>query len=98
MQFHDARALGIALFELFQSEIQREDVKIRLHGDRDGIANRLMRGAGSALFGEPPSRMLDEYAPHRFSRSAEEMGTAAPLDSILVDEPQIRFVYERGAV
>jgi hypothetical protein len=40
--------------------------------------------------------MVDEYAPHHDRCQADELRAILPVDALLVDQPQVGFVDERG--
>jgi hypothetical protein len=43
-------------------------------------------------------RVVDEDTPHQLRRDSKKMGAILPLDSGVIDQPHIRFVYERSGV
>lgn len=50
----------------------------------------------AALVGGSRSRIVDEDAAHEFRGKPEEMSTALPVDGLLRDQTQKRFVHQRG--
>ena len=42
-----------------------------------------------------PPRMVDQDAPHHLGGDAEKVGAALPID-VLIDEPEVALVDERG--
>jgi hypothetical protein len=48
----------------------------------------------TAPCGTVPSRVIDQYAPHDVCGDRKEVRPIVPLDACLIDEPEIRLVYE----
>ena len=50
----------------------------------------------AALLGPPPPRVIDENPPHHAGGDAEEVCAVAPLDLLLIDQPDVCFVDQGG--
>jgi len=64
---------------------------LHFHGKFDGFEVRPLHFAAVAD-SLPPSRALDEDAPHRLGRRAEEVGAVLELRAFAAAEPQPRLV------
>ena len=53
-------------------------------------------GVSGALYCVPPPRMVHEDAAHHFGGHREEVRAVLPTRPILIDEPEVGFVNERG--
>ena len=71
-----------------------------LTGHRFHPANLIVQGhaegVSGTLHGVPAPRMVHEDAAHHFGGDGQEVRAVLPIDPILVDQPQVGFVNERG--
>jgi hypothetical protein len=55
-----------------------------------------MLGGAPALFRLSAAGVTDQDAPHHLGGDAEELGAILPVDLVLIDEPEINLVHQRG--
>jgi hypothetical protein len=63
-------------------------------------ANLIVEGnaerVGGTLHGVSAPRMVHEDSAHHFGGDSQEVRAVLPVDAILVDQPQVGFMNERG--
>jgi hypothetical protein len=74
----------------------REDLlRAGVGHDRD-ILQRDVRDAAAALGSLAAASMVDQHVPHHLRGHREEVRARLPADVLLIDQPQVRLVHERG--
>ena len=95
-KFDDASLALIDVLEFVEGRMKRE----HLTGDGFHPANLIVEGNAEGvrgtLHGVSAPRMVHEDSAHHFGGDGQEVRAVLPIDSILVDQPQVGFVNERG--
>ena len=88
--------IGIDGAEPVQRLVDGEDVDLVRRAESEGIVERHLLQAASALGGRALARVVDEDASHQLRGDAEKMRAVLPAYVTLIDQLHERFVDERG--
>jgi hypothetical protein len=94
--FDDLGLARIEFGEFFHRFVEGEDFFITLWSESDGFVEFDSTRPTAAFLAFPLSGVIDQDSAHGLSADGEKMGAALPIDTGLVDEPQIGFVHQGG--
>ena len=95
-QLGDPALSRIESFQFREGEIEIEDVDVERRRDRVNAIERDLLSIAEPLGAFTRPGAIDEDAPHHLRRDRQELGAVLPRRATLIDETQIRLVYERG--
>ena len=81
-----------------QRLVQRERVDLGAPEDLARQRERHPLRFAAALGSRAVARMVGQDAPHHHCRQAHELRAVPPIDALLVDEPEVGLVDERGGL
>ncbi|HYS27743.1 MAG TPA: hypothetical protein VEP46_19175, partial [Vicinamibacterales bacterium] len=93
--FDDTHLAGIDARERVQRVIERNEVDVRTSAHRNGLVERDMPHAASALH-VMASCMVDQDAAHQLRRDGEKMCAILPLHPVVVHQAHVGFIDQGG--
>jgi hypothetical protein len=93
-QLNYLAASRIALGETLQCFVQTHQFTALIGSNCRNFLERDLLRAAAALRVSMTPRVIDQNAPHDLRRDREEVGTIRPVHILLIDQANVRFVYQ----
>src|SRR5215510_8384181 len=90
----DPGELGVHFVQAIEGVIQREDRYFVWRGDVFRLVDGYAGHTVAPFIGAVTTSVIDQDPTHDLSGDTEEMSTILPIDLALVDEPDVRLMYQ----
>jgi hypothetical protein len=94
-EFDDMAFARIQFSQFPECFINRNDINFRLF-QTVSKAESHPRCISAALARGAVARVVYQHAPHHVRGQSKELGAILPIDTVLIDQPEVRLVHQRG--